>query len=63
MRTPSSVEKLRTPPISMMQSRIEIARHLWQTLDMPQRPDGMTISDGEGNKLYSGRFDPDENSG
>jgi hypothetical protein len=41
---------------------IEIARHLWQTLDMPQRPDGMTISDSEGNKLYSGRFDPDENS-
>jgi hypothetical protein len=41
---------------------IEIARHLWQTLDMPQRPDAMTISDSEGNKLYSGRFDSDENS-
>jgi len=41
---------------------IEMARHLWQTLDMPQRPDAMTISDSEGNKLYSGRFsDPDEN--
>lgn len=36
---------------------IEIAWQLWQTLDMPQRPDAMTISDGEGNKLYSGRFD------
>ena len=41
---------------------IEMARHLWQTLDMPQRPDAMIISDSEGNKLYSGRFsDPDEN--
>jgi hypothetical protein len=41
---------------------IEIARHLWQNLDMPQQPDAITISDSEGNKLYSGRFDPDENS-
>jgi hypothetical protein len=36
---------------------IEIARQLWQALDMPQRPDAVTISDSEGNKLYSGSFD------
>lgn len=33
---------------------IEIARHLSQTLDMPQRPDAMTVTDGDGNTLYSG---------
>lgn len=37
---------------------ISIARKLWQTLDMPQRPDAMTISDRKGNELFSGRFDP-----
>jgi hypothetical protein len=37
---------------------VEIARRLWQTLDMPQRPDAMTISNNEGHKLYSGNFDP-----
>ncbi|MCX8996231.1 hypothetical protein NOF55_16575 [Rhizobiaceae bacterium BDR2-2] len=33
---------------------IEIARRLAQTLGMPQRPDAMTIRDGQGNELYSG---------
>ena len=37
---------------------MEIARRLSQTLNMPQRPDAMTISDGDGNKLYSSKFDP-----
>src|ERR1700693_3618821 len=33
---------------------IGLARQLWRTLDMPQRPDAMCISDNEGNRLYSG---------
>lgn len=33
---------------------IEIARQLSQTLDMPQRPDAMTITDARGATLYSG---------
>ena len=33
---------------------IERARLLTQTLDMPQRPDAMTITDGNGTRLYSG---------
>jgi len=36
---------------------IEIAHRLSQTLDMPQRPDAMSISDGDGNELYLNRFD------
>lgn len=37
---------------------VGIARHLWRTLDMPQRPDAMTISNSEGNKLLFGKFGP-----
>ena len=33
---------------------IELARQLSQTLDMPQRPDAMTITDATGATLYSG---------
>jgi len=33
---------------------IEVARQLAQTLDMPQRPDAMTITDAAGTSLYSG---------
>ena len=40
---------------------IEIARRLSQTLNMPQRPDAMTIRDGHGNKLYSSNLDPTPN--
>ena len=40
---------------------IEIAHQLSQTLEMPQRPDAMTISDGYGNELYSSKFAPTEN--
>jgi len=32
---------------------IEIARQLWRTLDMPQRADAVTITDGNGETLYS----------
>lgn len=42
---------------------VEIAGQLSRTLDMPQRPDAMTISDGDGNKLYSIKFDPTANFG
>lgn len=42
---------------------IVIARRLCRTLDMPQLPDGVSISDREGNKLYSGTFDRTVNSG
>lgn len=41
---------------------IEIARQLWQTLAMPQRPDAVTVSDREGNMLYSGALDAAGNS-
>lgn len=33
---------------------MEVARLLSQTLDMPQRPDAMTITDATGTALYSG---------
>lgn len=43
-----------------LDAAIEIARRLWRTLDMPQRPDAVSISDHEGNQLYSARFDTQE---
>jgi len=46
-----------------LEGAIEIARRLSRTLNMPQRPDAMTISDGDGNKLYSTTFDPAEKFG
>jgi hypothetical protein len=36
---------------------IEVARQLSQTLDMPQRPDAMTITDANGATLYCGVID------
>lgn len=36
---------------------IEAARLVAQTLDMPQRPDAMTIADADGTTLYSGVID------
>jgi hypothetical protein len=36
---------------------ISIARMLSLTLSMPQRPDSMSITDGAGQKLYSGKLD------
>jgi len=32
---------------------IAIARQLWHTLEMPQQPDALSISDCAGNRLYS----------
>lgn len=40
-----------------LREAIEIAHRLARTLDMPQLPDGMTISDSEGIALYSGKLD------
>ena len=34
-----------------------------RTLDMPQRPDAMSISDNEGNTLYSGTLGTAKNTG
>ncbi|MEY9196044.1 hypothetical protein ABIA16_001160 [Sinorhizobium fredii] len=36
---------------------IEIALELLRTLDMPQRPDAMTITDGDGSTIHSSRLD------
>lgn len=36
---------------------IRLAQRLLRTLAMPQRPDGMSISDSEGRTLYSGAFE------
>jgi hypothetical protein len=38
---------------------IEVARLLSQTLNMPQRPDAMTITEANGAILYSGIIDAD----
>ncbi|QFI70096.1 hypothetical protein [Sinorhizobium alkalisoli] len=40
---------------------IAIARELLRTLDMPQRPDAMTITDEDGNTIHSSRLDTIEN--
>lgn len=42
---------------------ITIARRLWHALDMPQQPDAMSITDSEGNRLYSATFDQIQHSG
>jgi hypothetical protein len=43
---------------------VAIARQLQHSLNMPQRPDGVTIRDGDGTELFSARLDladdPDE---
>jgi hypothetical protein len=38
-------------------SAIEVARRLTETLEMPQRPDAVTIRDEAKNKLYLRIFD------
>ncbi len=38
---------------------MEVARRLSQTLNMPQRPDAMTITDGVGTVLYAGAPEAD----
>ena len=46
-----------------LDNAIGLARQLWRTLDMPQRPDAMSISDNEGNRLYSGTLHTAKNTG
>jgi hypothetical protein len=46
-----------------LEEAIAIARQLWRTLDMPQRPDAMSVSDGAGRVLYSGAFEASEDTG
>lgn len=42
-----------------LDAAIELALALAQTLDMPQRPDALTITDANGRTLYSGTLDTD----
>ncbi|WP_378941598.1 hypothetical protein [Mesorhizobium sp. ANAO-SY3R2] len=37
-----------------VEEAIKVAQRLSQTLDLPQRPDAMTITDANGRILYSG---------
>jgi hypothetical protein len=39
---------------------LEVARQLSQTLDMPQRPDALTITDAAGAVLHTGALDAEE---
>jgi hypothetical protein len=47
----------KTADAATLDVAIEMAWQLSQTLDMPQRPDAMSISDPDGNELYVHRFD------
>jgi hypothetical protein len=38
---------------------IDVARRLSETLNMPQRPDSMTITDAAGTVLYAGAIEVD----
>jgi hypothetical protein len=40
-----------------LDNALEVARLLSRTLDMPQRPDAMSITDAGGRILYSGAID------
>lgn len=42
-----------------VEGAIGVAQRLSQTLDLPQRPDAMTITDANGRVLYSGAIDAD----
>jgi hypothetical protein len=45
-----------TADVIDLDEAIHIARLLSLTLNMPQRPDAMSISDSKGNRLYSSIF-------
>jgi hypothetical protein len=45
-----------TADATNLDEAIEIAQQLSRTLNMPQQPDGMSISDSDGNELYVHRF-------
>jgi hypothetical protein len=53
-----------TADAANLDDAIEIAERLSKTLNMPQQPDAMSISDSDGNELYVRRFSvsktPDE---
>jgi hypothetical protein len=51
-----------TADVADIADAMRLARLLWRALDMPQRPDAMSISDNEGNRLYSGTFEALENN-
>lgn len=42
---------------------IGLARRLWRTLEMPQEPDAMSITDSQGRVLYSGAIEGAGNRG
>lgn len=46
-----------TVDVADIDGAIEAVRHLLRTLDMPQQPDAVTITDGAGRTLYSGELD------
>ena len=43
-----------------LEDAIRLAGRLGRTLDMPQRPDAMSVNDSEGRVLYSGAYDAAE---
>ncbi len=45
-----------TADAANLDDAIEIAHRLSKTLNMPQQPDAMSISDSDGNELYVHRF-------
>ena len=49
-----------TAEVPDLDRAIEIARQLWRTLDMPQRADAVTITDGNGETLYSADLEVEE---
>lgn len=51
-----------TADVANITDAISVGRRLRRTLDMPQRPDAMSISDSGGNKLYSTAFEPGESA-
>jgi hypothetical protein len=53
----------RQPRDQKTETKKTLPKPLWWSLDMPQQPDAVTIRDGVGTTIYSGRFDPAENSG
>jgi len=46
-----------TVEVDDLDDAMDIADRLCRTLDMPQRPDAMSVSDHRGNQLYSGPID------
>ena len=49
--------------VAEIEDAIGLARRLSRTLEMPQQPDAMSITDGQGRLLYSGAIEDAENMG